>query len=71
MGLFYHWVSEGFKNPLQVSQLRLMELSSIQSIVTYHKCIRQLQEFGYIDYFPSYHPVFGSQICLLLVKNAD
>jgi hypothetical protein len=68
MGMFFTWQETGMKNPIQASRKRLMELSRIKSIVTYHKCIRQLREYGYIDYLPSYHPVLGSQIYLRLIK---
>lgn len=36
----------------------------IRGIATYHKIIRELHAFGYIDYLPSYHPVNGSLIRL-------
>ena len=41
-----------------------MKLAHIGSIATYHKCIKQLKEFGYLEYFPSYDPSLGSQIYL-------
>ncbi|MFB9843954.1 hypothetical protein [Mucilaginibacter ginsenosidivorans] len=68
MALFYLWLSNGTQNPLQVSRKMLMDLSRIQSIVTYHKCIRELRDYGYIKYTPSYHPTLGSQVDLLLVR---
>jgi hypothetical protein len=40
----------------------LMGYSRIASVATYHKCIRELDEYGYIGYQPSYHPVNGSLI---------
>ncbi len=66
MGLFYLWSLDGMKNPIQVTRRKLMELSHIQSFMTYHKCMKQLQEFGYIEYVPSYHPLLGSRVSLLL-----
>jgi hypothetical protein len=36
--------------------------SKIASVATYHKCIKELDEFGYIHYQPSYHPKLGSQV---------
>jgi hypothetical protein len=56
----------GINVPVRVSRSKLMRLAHIQSHVTYHKCIRQLQSFGYIRYMPSYHPALGSQIALVL-----
>lgn len=54
------------KKAIHISRRQLMKLSRIQSNVTYHKCIRQLQEYGYIKYTPSYHPLRGSCVELLL-----
>lgn len=56
--------------PVRVSRAKLMRLAHIHSHVTYHKCIRQLQAYGYIRYMPSYHPALGSQITLVLPKMA-
>ena len=39
----------------------LMAFSKIASIATYHKCIRELDAFGYIRYQPSFDPKRGSQ----------
>ena len=50
--------------PIYISRKKVMELSHINNFVTYHKCIKELQEFGYIQYFPSYHPGIGSKVYL-------
>ena len=44
------------EDPIFISRRKVMQFSHINSIVTYHKCIKELQKFGYIQYFPSYHP---------------
>ncbi len=31
-----------------------MELAHVNSFATYHKCIKQLETFGYIQYNPSF-----------------
>lgn len=59
------WNNNGFVNPIPVSRRKLMALSHLGSIVTYHKCIKELTDFGYIDYQPSYHPKKGSLVILL------
>jgi hypothetical protein len=41
---------------IYISRSKVMALGHINNIVTYHKCIRELVEFGYITYTPSYHP---------------
>jgi hypothetical protein len=50
--------------PIYISRKKVMELSHINNFVTYHKCIKELQELGYIKYHPSYHPGIGSKIFL-------
>lgn len=47
-----------------ISRREIMRLSKIRGIATYHKIIRELHAFGYIDYVPSYHPVGGSVVRL-------
>jgi hypothetical protein len=61
-GLFVCWQRNGFKNPFPVNRKTLMAYSRIASVATYHKCIRELDEFGYIRYQPSYHPTKGSLV---------
>ena len=46
----------------------LMACAKIQSRVTYHRCMRQLQSYGYIIYRPSY--VAGQSMVKLLMKES-
>jgi hypothetical protein len=59
------WINSGFKNPIGVSRKRLMCAAKIKSTSTYHKILADLIAFKYIEYIPSFHPVFGSQISIL------
>lgn len=55
------------KNPgtgFRVSRRELMRLAKIRSIVTYHRRLKQLVEFGFIAYEPSYDPYRASRITL-------
>jgi hypothetical protein len=61
-GLFVHWQRNGFISPFAVTRKAMMAFSKIASIATYHKCIKELDAYGYINYQPSYHPKQGSQI---------
>jgi hypothetical protein len=60
--LFICWQRQGFAQPFAVCRRELMGFSKIASIATYHKCIKELDEYDYIHYQPSYHPKLGSQI---------
>jgi hypothetical protein len=51
--------------PIFISRKKVMNMAHINNFVTYHKCIKELQQFGYIEYFPSYHPAIGSKVHLL------
>ncbi len=47
-GLFVCWQQHGFESPFLVSRRTLMSYSRIASIATYHKCIRELDNYGFI-----------------------
>lgn len=50
--------------PFHASRRKLMGFSRIKSGATYHKCLRELVRYGYLDYHPSFHPQQGSRIVL-------
>jgi len=60
--MFVCWQRSGFSNPFLVNRKQLMSFSRIASVATYHKCIKELDGYGYIRYQPSYHPKLGSLI---------
>lgn len=59
------WLRNGCANPFPIPRRELMEMSKIRSRATYHKCIRELSEWGHISYTPSFHPRKGSAVSLL------
>ena len=65
MALLYLWVQNNSTNPINVTRKDIMKLAHVRSRATYHKGIKQLQEFGYIQYVPSYNHYTGSQISLI------
>ena len=54
MALILLWQKNELANPFPLSRKGIMELAHVHSIVTYHKCIGQLEAYGYIRYNPSY-----------------
>ena len=56
---------QGQKTKIYVSRSKIMALSHIHTLPTYHKYFKQLQEMGYIRYKPSYHPGYRSEVELL------
>jgi hypothetical protein len=65
INLLAYWQEQDYQNPLAVSSKKLMPTARIKSKVTYHKCLKDLKEFGYIEYTPSYDPLRESTITLL------
>jgi hypothetical protein len=53
---------QGERQKIKVSRSKLMQLSHINTLPTYHKYFKQLQELGYIKYSPSYHPGYNSEV---------
>lgn len=47
---------------INVSRSKLMALSHIRTLPTYHKYFKELQELGIIKYTPSYHPRYKSEV---------
>ncbi len=66
MALFYYSNIDEPEMPFQASRPKLMRFSRIKSIATYHKNIKDLVDFGYIIYNPSWHPHMGSQVRFIL-----
>ena len=64
LALFQSWNVNRFKNPIAISRDEMMKTSRIASKATYHKCIKELQNMGFIDYLPSYNPYAGSEVIL-------
>lgn len=64
LALFQSWNINRFKNPIAISRDEMMKTSRIASKATYHKCIKELQNMGFIDYLPSYNPYAGSEVIL-------
>lgn len=70
MALFQMWNMNRFVNPISISRSEMMRLSKIYSNATYHKCIRELHEYEYIQYLPSYNPFKGSLINLFIFETS-
>ena len=68
MALFQFYNLNRLENPIQITRTAVMEVAKISGLATYHKCMRDLVEFGYIQYLPSYNPAISSQVYLLHAK---
>ncbi len=60
--LLQYRIENGFINPIQVFSHEIMGIAKLSSAITYHRCIRELSEYGYIRYEPSFNRKKGSKI---------
>ena len=60
IALFHYWNTSRFQNPISLTRGEVMRISKISSKATYHKCIKDLNDKGYIKYEPSNNPFKGS-----------
>jgi hypothetical protein len=68
--LFQFWNLNRFKNPISIARQETMRLSKIGSINTYIKCVKELDKWGYIKYYPSHNPLKGSLVNMCNFNNA-
>lgn len=69
--IFQFWNLNRFKNPITVSRYEMMKGSKISSNATYHKCIKELQRLGYLEYIPSFNPYSGTLITVYDFSDTD
>ena len=62
--LFHQWNLAKFKNPISICRSELMKTSKVGSANTYTRCLRELNDWGYIEYKPSNNPCRGSLVNL-------
>lgn len=65
MALLYNYKKQEFHDPIHINGRVLRKQAKIGGTGTYHRCLRDLIEFGYIHYEPSCNPATGSLVHLL------
>ncbi len=63
MALLHESNSSVQQKSIAINRERIMRNARI-SRKTYNKCMKELQEYGYIDYIPSSNPTINSQAYL-------
>lgn len=63
-----HFYNEQGQTPVSVFSKALMKQAKISSHDTYHRYIRELHQYGYVHYIPSYNPMLGSLFYPLKLK---
>jgi hypothetical protein len=64
MALFQFWNLNLFENPFPVSREEVLRLCKIRTLNTYHNCLHDLNQWGYIKYQPSFNPMTPSLITI-------
>lgn len=65
VALYQMWNWGRGEIPVLIKRKDVMELAKISSSATYHKCLRQLVEYGFIRYFPCSDPAKKSEVYFL------
>ena len=60
--LLQYRIERNFINPIHVFSHEIMSIAKLSSAITYHKCVRELSDYGYIRYEPSFNRTKGSKI---------
>jgi len=62
LAFFQKWNREFFRKMITVNRTSIVEKAKFKSKTTYHNYLRDLNDWGYLNYFPSFHPARGSKI---------
>jgi hypothetical protein len=65
MALFQYWNFNRFNNPFPVYRANIMQASKVGSKNTYHKCIKELHQAGYIVFHPPLSKFLPAKITML------
>jgi hypothetical protein len=65
VSILCQWRAQGLPNPVRVNAGTLMPGAKIRGKGPYHRTIRQLHEYGYIKYEPSYNPEWPSKVYVI------
>ena len=71
MALFQSWNINRFQNPISITRNEVMRISKIFSKATYHKCVNDLHQKGYINYVPSHNPFKGSLVWVIELETNE
>lgn len=62
--LLQFWITSGQQNPVRAFSHQIMEIAKVSAPMTYRKCLKDLSDFGYLRYVPSYKRNRPSEIYL-------
>jgi hypothetical protein len=69
MALFRAWLKNRCQNPVSLERASVMSDAKISARSTYNKCLRELHEYGYLRYEPSFNSCLQSLVYVLPLKG--
>jgi hypothetical protein len=69
MAILFLYKQQDCQMPVSAFSRQLMKQAKISAVGTYHKCIQELKEYGYINYIPSFNPLLGSLVYLNSINS--
>jgi hypothetical protein len=63
--LVYFWQKQGCDHPLSFFRRDIVPICKISGTATFHKIIKELNDFGYVKYIPSFSRYLGSLVYLM------
>ena len=69
LAILYCWLEQGGAGPARVNGRALMPLAKIGGPTPLYRALRDLNEFGYIEYKPSFNAMEKSKVYLPLVET--
>lgn len=70
LALFQLWNMNRFRNPISLNRMDVMKISKIGSRTTYHRCMKELDNWGYLNYIPSHNPLKGSRVVMFIFESS-
>lgn len=71
LALFQFWNLNRFRNPITFRETKWWNWAKFLLLEPTINCIKELQEFGYIEYIPSFNPYKGSLVNLFSFDNSE
>lgn len=62
--LLHYRNDKGFTNPVYAYSADIMKIAKLSAAKTYRKCVRELSDYGYLRYEPSFKKNKASRIYL-------
>jgi len=69
--LFQQWNADRFGEQFVITRAETMEMSRLGSVNTYARCMKELSEWGYIQYIPSSNIHTGSRVSCIRFDTAS